>query len=65
MSRAAVLLGDAAHPMLQCFAQGACEAMKDAVCVSHILESYPDAAGALSCAALSARRRGATVIACD
>jgi 2-polyprenyl-6-methoxyphenol hydroxylase-like FAD-dependent oxidoreductase len=31
------LLGDAAHPMLQYFAQGACMAMEDAVCLSHRL----------------------------
>jgi 3-hydroxybenzoate 6-monooxygenase len=36
------LLGDAAHPMLQYFAQGACMALEDAVCLSHMLESYPD-----------------------
>jgi len=36
------LLGDAAHPMLQYFAQGACQAMEDAVCLSHMLDSYPD-----------------------
>ena len=42
------LLGDAAHPMLQYFAQGACQAMEDAVCLSHMLGSYPgDHAGAL------------------
>ncbi|PPQ29041.1 3-hydroxybenzoate 6-monooxygenase [Rhodopila globiformis] len=35
------LLGDAAHPMLQYFAQGACMAMEDAVCLSHMLEAYP------------------------
>jgi 2-polyprenyl-6-methoxyphenol hydroxylase-like FAD-dependent oxidoreductase len=34
-----VLLGDAAHPMLQYFAQGACQAMEDAVCLSHMLGS--------------------------
>ena len=28
------LLGDAAHPMLQYFAQGACMALEDAVCLS-------------------------------
>jgi 3-hydroxybenzoate 6-monooxygenase len=28
------LLGDAAHPMLQYFAQGACQAMEDAVCLA-------------------------------
>ena len=31
------LLGDAAHPMLQYFAQGACMAMEDAVCLGHML----------------------------
>lgn len=34
------LLGDAAHPMLQYFAQGACMAMEDAVCLSHMLELH-------------------------
>ena len=37
-----VLLGDAAHPMLQYFAQGACQAMEDAVCLSHLLGNHPD-----------------------
>lgn len=32
------LLGDAAHPMLQYFAQGACMALEDAVAVSYVLE---------------------------
>jgi 2-polyprenyl-6-methoxyphenol hydroxylase-like FAD-dependent oxidoreductase len=36
------LLGDAAHPMLQYFAQGACMAMEDAVCLSHMFERHPD-----------------------
>ncbi len=36
------LLGDAAHPMLQYFAQGACQAMEDAVCLSHMLGAHPD-----------------------
>lgn len=31
------LLGDAAHPMLQYMAQGACMAMEDAVCLSHMM----------------------------
>jgi len=35
------LLGDAAHPMLQYFAQGACMAMEDAVCLSSVLAN-PD-----------------------
>jgi 3-hydroxybenzoate 6-monooxygenase len=34
------LLGDAAHPMLQYFAQGACMAMEDAVCLSHVMEAH-------------------------
>ena len=36
------LLGDAAHPMLQYFAQGACMAMEDAVCLSHMLGSHEE-----------------------
>ncbi|WP_095589492.1 3-hydroxybenzoate 6-monooxygenase [Actibacterium ureilyticum] len=36
------LLGDAAHPMLQYFAQGACMAMEDAVCLAHIFENCDD-----------------------
>ncbi|MBM85490.1 MAG: salicylate hydroxylase [Rhodospirillaceae bacterium] len=32
------LLGDAAHPMLQYLAQGACMAIEDAVCLAHRLE---------------------------
>jgi 2-polyprenyl-6-methoxyphenol hydroxylase-like FAD-dependent oxidoreductase len=35
------LLGDAAHPMLQYMAQGACMAMEDAVCLSHTMAEYP------------------------
>ncbi len=37
-----VLLGDAAHPMLQYYAQGACIALEDAVCLAHMAEQYPD-----------------------
>ena len=36
------LLGDAAHPMMQYFAQGACMALEDAVCLSHMLGAHPD-----------------------
>ena len=36
------LFGDAAHPMLQYFAQGACMALEDAVCLSHMLGAFPD-----------------------
>lgn len=32
------LLGDAAHPMLQYLAQGACQALEDAVALGHALE---------------------------
>jgi salicylate hydroxylase len=34
------LLGDAAHPMLQHIAQGACQALEDAVCLADALASY-------------------------
>ena len=35
------LLGDAAHPMLQYMAQGACMAMEDAVCLAKMVEASP------------------------
>lgn len=35
------LLGDAAHPMLQYLAQGACMAMEDAVCLADQIERHP------------------------
>ncbi len=34
------LLGDAAHPTLQYYAQGACMAMEDAVCLGHCFGAY-------------------------
>lgn len=34
------LLGDAAHPMMQYFAQGACMAMEDAVCLSQMMDDH-------------------------
>jgi len=34
------LLGDAAHPMLQYMAQGACMAMEDAVCLAQMMEAH-------------------------
>lgn len=37
-----VLLGDAAHPMLQYFAQGACMAIEDAVVLAQELAAHPD-----------------------
>jgi len=35
------LLGDAAHPQLQYFAQGACMAMEDAVALGHCVDAHP------------------------
>lgn len=32
------LLGDAAHPTLQSYAQGACMAIEDAICLAHLVE---------------------------
>lgn len=34
------LLGDAAHPMLQYLAQGACMAIEDAVCLGHVMQRH-------------------------
>ncbi len=34
------LLGDSAHPMLQHIAQGACQALEDAVCLAHMLADF-------------------------
>ncbi|USX51755.1 FAD-dependent monooxygenase [Lentzea sp. HUAS12] len=42
-----VLLGDAAHPVLQYAAQGACQALEDAVCLSAVFDSR-DVAGSLA-----------------
>jgi salicylate hydroxylase len=36
------LLGDAAHPMLQYFAQGACMALEDGVCLAHMVERHSE-----------------------
>lgn len=41
------LLGDAAHPMLQYFAQGACMAMEDGVALAFALEASEDVDAAL------------------
>tara|TARA_Y100001936_G_scaffold251025_1_gene305536 strand:+ start:58 stop:669 length:612 start_codon:yes stop_codon:yes gene_type:complete len=38
----AVLLGDAAHPTLQYYAQGACMALEDGVCLSRTIERNAD-----------------------
>jgi len=37
-----VLLGDAAHPMLQVLGQGACQELEDAVCLAEQLAEHPD-----------------------
>ena len=42
------LLGDAAHPMLQYFAQGAAMAMEDAVCLAETIEAHGDPARAFA-----------------
>ncbi len=48
VDRRVALLGDAAHPMLQYFAQGACMALEDAVCLAdEIAEREGDFAAAL------------------
>lgn len=53
-----VLLGDAAHPMLQYAAQGACQALEDAVCLGERLaEEAPVAAFAEFTARRSPRTR--------
>ena len=41
-----VLLGDAAHPMLQYLAQGACQALEDAVVLADALAAHDDPADA-------------------
>jgi len=41
------LLGDAAHPMLQYLAQGACMATEDAVCLAHHAAAFDNPADAL------------------
>ena len=48
------LLGDAAHPMMQYFAQGAAMAMEDAVCLAHMVAAHP---GQVETALESYRRR--------
>ncbi|HWJ64240.1 MAG TPA: FAD-dependent monooxygenase, partial [Acidimicrobiales bacterium] len=37
-----VLTGDAAHPMLQYLAQGACQALEDAACLAEQAEKHDD-----------------------
>lgn len=49
------LLGDAAHPMLQYMAQGACMAMEDAVCLARAMQGH-GGAGEPALAAYNAAR---------
>ncbi len=55
------LLGDAAHPMLQYMAQGACMALEDAVVLAQALAGTPDIAPALTHYADRRRLRTARV----
>src|SRR5260370_21197070 len=52
------LLGDAAHPMLQYIAQGACQALEDAVCLGHNLKKYGGHAGGAFLADYEPRLQG-------
>ncbi len=53
-----VLLGDAAHPMLQYLAQGACQALEDAVALADALAAHADVPGGI--AAYTAARAAPT-----
>jgi salicylate hydroxylase len=55
------LLGDAAHPMLQYLAQGACQALEDAVTLGQTLRQYTDPAEALTAYADRRRERAARI----
>ncbi|SEQ50543.1 3-hydroxybenzoate 6-hydroxylase [Lentzea xinjiangensis] len=55
-----VLLGDAAHPVLQYAAQGACQALEDAVCLSSVFNSR-DVVGSFALYASMRRSRTARV----
>ena len=56
-----VLLGDAAHPMLQYLAQGACMAMEDAVCLGTMVASHAGLEDALEAYQVARRLRTARV----
>ncbi|MFV0133158.1 FAD-dependent monooxygenase [Streptomyces sp. HMX87] len=56
-----VLLGDAAHPMLQYLAQGACQALEDAVALGRALAGATDPADAFAAYAGWRRDRAARV----
>ncbi|MFD7685067.1 FAD-dependent monooxygenase [Streptomyces sp. NPDC059781] len=55
------LLGDAAHPMLQYLAQGACQALEDAVTLGQALGQYADPTEAFTSYADRRRERAARV----
>ncbi|WP_405794392.1 FAD-dependent monooxygenase [Streptomyces longwoodensis] len=55
------LLGDAAHPMLQYLAQGACQALEDAVTLGQTLRQYTDPAEAFTAYADRRRERAARI----
>ncbi|MGY0071307.1 FAD-dependent monooxygenase [Streptomyces sp. QTS137] len=56
-----VLLGDAAHPMLQYLAQGACQALEDAVALGHALGRFTDPAGVFAAYAAQRRERATRI----
>ncbi|WP_435971704.1 FAD-dependent monooxygenase [Streptomyces sp. Qhu_M48] len=56
-----VLLGDAAHPMLQYLAQGACQALEDAVALGDALRQEADPAQAFTTFADRRRDRAAAI----
>lgn len=55
------LLGDAAHPMLQYLAQGACQALEDAVTLGQAFSQYGDPAQAFTAYADRRRDRAARI----
>ncbi|MEU1932478.1 FAD-dependent monooxygenase [Streptomyces sp. NPDC019826] len=55
------LLGDAAHPMLQYLAQGACQALEDAVALGGALGRFADPADAFAAYADQRRERAALI----
>jgi salicylate hydroxylase len=55
------LLGDAAHPMLPFMAQGACQAIEDAVVLARCVEAAPDLAAAFARYAAARQDRTARI----
>ncbi len=56
-----VLLGDAAHPMLQYLAQGGCQALEDAVTLGRALREHPDPESAFASYADRRTERAASI----